>query len=69
MDFSLKEKTAIVVGGSKGLGFGMATGLAQAGANVVLVSRNQGQLDDAAAKILKRPEMKMLWALQRISHR
>ena len=51
MDFSLKEKTAIVVGGSKGLGFGMATGLAQAGANVVLVSRNQGQLDDAAAKI------------------
>ena len=43
MDFSLKEKTAIVVGGSKGLGFGMATGLAQAGANVVLVSRNQGQ--------------------------
>ena len=51
MDFSLKEKTAIVVGGSKGLGFGMATGLAQAGANVVLVSRNQGQLDDAAEKI------------------
>ena len=50
MDFSLKEKTAIVVGGSKGLGFGMATGLAQAGANVVLVSRNQGQLDDAAAE-------------------
>ena len=35
MDFSLKEKTAIVVGGSKGLGFGMATGLAQAGANAV----------------------------------
>ena len=57
MDFSLKEKTAIVVGGSKGLGFGIGDGagttrgLAQAGANVVLVSRNQGQLDDAAAKI------------------
>lgn len=51
MNMSLKGKTAIVVGGSKGLGFGMATGLAQAGANVVLVSRNQGQLDEAAAKI------------------
>lgn len=51
MNMSLNGKTAVVVGGSKGLGFGMATGLAQAGANVVLVSRNQGQLDDAAVKI------------------
>lgn len=51
MEFSLDGKTAIVVGGSKGLGFGMATGLAKAGANVVLVSRNQAQLDDAAARI------------------
>lgn len=51
MNMSLKGKTAIVVGGSKGLGFGMATGLAGAGANVVLVSRNQGQLDEAASKI------------------
>lgn len=51
MKFSLTGKTAIVVGGSKGLGFGMATGLAEAGANVVLVSRNQNQLDAAAAKI------------------
>lgn len=51
MNMSLKGKTAVVIGGSKGVGFGMATGLAQAGANVVLVSRNQGQLDEAAAKI------------------
>lgn len=51
MNMSLKGKTAVVIGGSKGLGFGMATGLAQASANVVLVSRNQGQLDEAAAKI------------------
>ena len=69
MDFSLKEKTAIVVGGSKGLGFGMATGLAQAGANVVLVSRNQGSWMMQLRRFLRRPEMKMLWALQRISHR
>ena len=39
MDFSLKEKTAIVVGGSKGLGFGMATGLAQAGASGIKAAR------------------------------
>lgn len=51
MDFSLKGKTAIVVGGGTGLGFGMATGLAQAGANVVLVSRRQNVIDESAAKI------------------
>ncbi|MBQ0079832.1 MAG: SDR family oxidoreductase [Eubacterium sp.] len=51
MNFSLKGKTAIVVGGGTGLGFGMSTGLAQAGANVVLVSRRQNVLDEAAAKI------------------
>lgn len=35
--FSLEGKTAIVTGGSTGLGQGMALGLAEAGANVVLV--------------------------------
>ncbi len=43
MDFShinLKGKTAIVTGGSKGIGYGMALGLATVGANVVIVSRN-----------------------------
>lgn len=53
MEISLKGKTAIVVGGSKGLGFGMATGLAEAGANVVLVSRKQEQLDAAATEMIK----------------
>jgi NAD(P)-dependent dehydrogenase (short-subunit alcohol dehydrogenase family) len=49
--FSLKNKTAIVVGGSKGLGKGMAEGLAEAGANVVLCSRRQADLDQAAKEI------------------
>lgn len=53
MKFTLSGKTAIVVGGSKGLGYGMSTGLAEAGANVVLVSRHQDQLDAAAAEISK----------------
>lgn len=37
--FSLKGKTAIVTGGYRGVGFGVATALAQAGANVVLTAR------------------------------
>ncbi len=37
--FSLAGKTAIVTGGSTGLGAGMAVGLAEAGADIVLVDR------------------------------
>ncbi|HWQ77582.1 MAG TPA: glucose 1-dehydrogenase [Anaerovoracaceae bacterium] len=49
--FSLKGKNAIIIGGSKGIGKGMAAGLAQAGATVILVSRNQIDLDAAAKEI------------------
>ncbi|HCX61546.1 SDR family oxidoreductase [Sedimentibacter sp.] len=49
--FSLKGKTAIVIGGSKGLCKGIATGFSQAGADVVLVSRKQNELDAAAIDI------------------
>ena len=52
MDFSainLKGRNAIVTGGSKGIGYGMALGLATMGANIVVVSRNL-QEGQAAAK-------------------
>lgn len=52
--FLLQNKTAIVVGGSKGLGKGMATGLALAGAKVVLCSRTQNDLDAAAKEIAEK---------------
>ncbi|MBO0948878.1 SDR family NAD(P)-dependent oxidoreductase [Fibrella forsythiae] len=38
--FNLTGKSAIITGGSKGLGLAMAAGLASAGANVMLVNRN-----------------------------
>ena len=38
--FNLKGKTAIVTGGGKGLGAQMASALAEAGANIVLCSRD-----------------------------
>ncbi len=38
--FDLKGKTAVITGGSKGLGLAMAAGLASAGASVMLVNRN-----------------------------
>ncbi|TLV03316.1 SDR family NAD(P)-dependent oxidoreductase [Dyadobacter luticola] len=49
--FDLTGKVAIVTGGSKGLGFAMAAGLASAGANVVLVNRNKAEGERAAAEI------------------
>jgi len=38
--FRLQDRVAIVTGGSKGLGEAMARALAEAGSNVVIVSRN-----------------------------
>ncbi len=50
-DFRLDERTALVSGAGRGLGVGMAKGLAQAGAHVVLMSRTQTELDGVAAEI------------------
>ncbi len=49
--FRLDERVAIVTGGSKGLGFAMAAGLASAGARLVLVSRNADEASKAADSI------------------
>ncbi|MFB7640173.1 SDR family NAD(P)-dependent oxidoreductase [Peribacillus butanolivorans] len=49
--FDLSERVAIVTGGSKGLGSGMAYALAEQGADIVIVSRNQAEGELVAAKI------------------
>jgi NAD(P)-dependent dehydrogenase (short-subunit alcohol dehydrogenase family) len=49
--FDLTERVALVTGGSKGLGEQMAYALAEAGANLALVSRTQVELDKVAAEI------------------
>ena len=49
--FDLTGRAAIVTGGSKGLGQAMAAGLASAGADVLLVSRNLGEAEAAASGI------------------
>jgi gluconate 5-dehydrogenase len=47
--FSLKGKTAIVTGGSRGLGLQMAQALGEQGARLVISARKQGELDEAVA--------------------
>ena len=49
--FDLTGKSAIVTGGSKGLGLAMAAGLASAGANVMLVNRNAEEGATAAQEL------------------
>ena len=49
--FSLEGKVAVVTGGSRGLGRAMALGLADAGADVVVASRTQADLDKVAEEI------------------
>lgn len=49
--FDLTGKTALVTGGSRGLGLQMAHALGEAGARVVLSSRNAADLEEAAAAL------------------
>ncbi|MEY4176285.1 MAG: hypothetical protein RI900_3450 [Actinomycetota bacterium] len=49
--FSLSGKTALVTGGSRGIGFMIATGLLDAGARVIISSRKQHELDEACAAL------------------
>lgn len=51
--FDLNGKVAVITGGSKGLGEAMAAGLASAGANLILVSRNDAEAKAKAVKLAK----------------
>ena len=51
MDLELKDKVAIVGGGSKGLGRACAEVLAQEGAKIAICSRSRADLDRAAKEI------------------
>jgi NAD(P)-dependent dehydrogenase (short-subunit alcohol dehydrogenase family) len=61
-EFLLKDKIAIVTGATKGLGRGMAQGLADAGANVVIVSRNQQECDAVARELQEQGMMSLAYA-------
>ena len=52
-NYNLKNKTAFVTGAGKGLGRACAIALAQAGANLVIISRTQKDLNEVSRKIKK----------------
>ncbi|MCL5967820.1 MAG: SDR family NAD(P)-dependent oxidoreductase, partial [Betaproteobacteria bacterium] len=49
--FDLSGQTALVTGGSRGLGLQMAQALGEAGARVLLVARKRDELDEAAQRL------------------
>jgi gluconate 5-dehydrogenase len=56
--FSLKGKAAIVTGGSKGIGFGIASAFAEQGSDVAIFARDERAGTDAAAEITSKHGVK-----------
>ena len=52
--FDLTNKTALITGGSRGLGLQMAEALGEQGARLVITSRKQAELDEAVAHLKQR---------------
>jgi NAD(P)-dependent dehydrogenase (short-subunit alcohol dehydrogenase family) len=52
-NIDLTLKTAVIAGGSQGIGAGVALRFAQAGANVVVIGRNQERLDKVVSEARK----------------
>jgi len=53
-DFSLGGRTALVIGGTSGIGFEIAQGFQAAGARVVVASRDANKVDASVAKLKDR---------------
>ena len=49
--FSLQGMTAVITGGNRGLGFGIATAMAQSGANIAILCRNREKAAEAIAEL------------------
>ncbi len=60
MEISLKGRSAIITGASKGIGFAIATRFAASGADVAIVARGREALDAAVAEIKKTAKGKVI---------
>ena len=49
--FSLKGKNAVITGGNRGLGFGIASAMAQSGANIAILCRDEKKAAEALEEL------------------
>lgn len=49
--FNLKGKNALITGGNRGLGFGIASAMAQSGANIAIFCRDREKANEALAEL------------------
>jgi gluconate 5-dehydrogenase len=59
--FDLSGKTALVTGGSRGIGFAMAKALAEHGADIAIVARDEARLKTAKERIQKTTSDRSVW--------
>src|SRR4029453_8358092 len=59
MQLRMNGRNALITGGSLGIGRAIAKHFAGAGANVAIVARNQGPLDEAKADIAAQANVKV----------
>src|SRR3990167_10477863 len=52
LKYPLQDQTALITGASRGLGLAIAEAFYQEGAHLILVARNQSQLDDVRNRLL-----------------
>ena len=60
MDISLSGRSAIVTGGSKGLGYAIAMQFAQSGADVAIAARGREALDKAVSEVKAKAKGKVI---------
>ncbi len=67
--FDLSGRVALVTGGSKGLGKAMARGFAEAGADIVICSRHESELQSALDEILAGTDSRGAYLVADLSQR
>jgi NAD(P)-dependent dehydrogenase (short-subunit alcohol dehydrogenase family) len=67
MDAEMKGMTALVTGGSRGIGLAIARAICEAGGNVMLVSRSAENLESAAAS-LRNLSGGVAWTVAHVAH-